>query len=165
MMWRRRKGSATGAIAAFRIASSVGVILFLLASCTTPAVVFEVPQGFARYQEEGRQGAISPEGVLLSAYKTENEPEQSLEFWAEAVELQLTEAGYLLLGEGSFSAPEVEGRFFEWVAPLGDEDWVYLTAFCVDGDAIGVVEAAGPYETYDRYRRRIRESLETVKIR
>lgn len=155
-MMRQRRGA---------IAAVTMGVLIVLGSCTTPAVVFEVPQGFARYQENGRQGAISPEGVLLSAYKTENEPEQSLEFWAEALELQLTEAGYLLLVDGEFSTPQVDGRYFEWMAPLGEEDWVYLTAFCVDGGSIGVIEAAGPYETYDRYRQRIRESLETVTIR
>lgn len=155
-MMRQRRGA---------IAAVTMGVLIVLGSCTTPAVVFEVPQGFARYQENGRQGAISPEGVLLSAYKTENEPEQSLEFWAEALELQLTEAGYLLLADGEFSTPQVDGRYFEWMAPLGEEDWVYLTAFCVDGGSIGVIEAAGPYETYDRYRQRIRESLETVTIR
>jgi hypothetical protein len=142
-----------------------GMILLVLGSCATPSVLFEVPEGFARYEEDGRQGAISPEGLLLSAYRTENEPPQNLEFWTEAMELHLADAGYLLLHKGEFETADLDGRYFEWVAPLGDEDWVYLTALCVDGDAIAVVEAAGPYEVYDRYRDGIRGSLRTVRVR
>jgi len=159
MMRLKRRVGAVSTVPA------VIVVLFALASCTTPAVVFDVPEGFARYVEDGRQAAISPEGVLVSAYRTENKPEQSISFWTEAVELQLTQAGYLLLAEGEFATPDGDGHFFEWMAPLGEEDWVYLTAFCVDGGSIGVVEAAGPYDIYNRYRERIRESLRTVTIR
>lgn len=154
-----------GRVRAVPTVLSVIVVMFGLASCNTPAVVFEVPEGFARYVEDGRQAAISPEGVLVSAYRTENEPEQTISFWTEAVELQLAQAGYLLLAEGEFTTPNGDGYFFEWMAPLGEEDWVYLTAFCVDGGSIGVVEAAGPYDTYNRYRERIRESLRTMTIR
>lgn len=150
-----------------RIRTRVLVIsaFVVLGSCTTPSVLFEVPSGFAKYEEEGRQGAISPEGVLVSAYRAENEPPQNLEFWAEAVELHLANAGYLLLHGGEFSTLDGEGRYFEWIAPLGEDDWIYLTAFCVADDAIAVVEAAGPYDVYSRYRDDIRQSLTTVTIR
>jgi hypothetical protein len=136
-----------------------------LTSCATPSVQFDTPEGFARYVEEGRQGAVSPEGVILSAYRTANEPQQDLAFWAEAVELHLADGGYLLLHTGEFETASLDGRYFEWVAPLGEDDWVYLTAFCVDDGAIAVVEAAGPYDVYGRYRDGIRESLQTVRIR
>jgi len=139
--------------------------LLVLGSCATSAVQFEAPEGFARYEAEGRQGAISPEGVVLSAYRTANEPQQDLAFWTEAVELHLEDAGYLLLHTGEFETTNLDGRYFEWVAPLGDDDWVYLTAFCVDDGAIAVVEAAGPYDVYERYREAIRASLRTVQIR
>lgn len=139
--------------------------LALFGACATPKVSFEVPDGFARYVEDGRQSAISPEGLLLTAYREDNEPPQTAEFWSEALERHLSNAGYRLLDDGVFSTTECDGRYFEWVAPLGEEEWVYLSAFCVDGAKIAVVEAAGPYEIYRRYRGEIRTGLETIAVR
>jgi hypothetical protein len=139
--------------------------VLILGSCATPPVVFDAPEGFASYVDEGRQGAISPEGVILSAYRTENEPVQDLAFWTEAVERHLVTSGYLLLYTGDFATSNLDGRYFEWLGPVGQDDWVYLTAFYVEGDAIVIVEAAGPYDIYGRYRDAIRESLQTIALR
>jgi hypothetical protein len=150
-----------------RTAWIVPVTLLSIAmfGCTTPDVLFEVPDGFARFDEERVQSAISPEGVRMSARTTENDPPQSLEFWSTAVERHMRQSGYYLLDDGEFSSGEIAGRYYEWLAPLGSDEWVYLTAFCVDGDAIAIVEAAGPYEYYDRYRDDIRSALGSVAIR
>ncbi len=137
--------------------------LFVLASCTT--VVAEVPTGFARYDDTQVVRGVSPEDAVFRVRDEANDPEKDLSFWAEALENHLSEGGYLPRDQGEFVSQAGDGRFFEWVAPAGDEDWVYITAIVVSGNRLLIAEAAAPVEEYDRRRESIRESLATIDKR
>jgi hypothetical protein len=52
----------------------------------------------------------------------------------------------------------------EWLAPVNQEDWIYLTAITVVGARIAVIESAGPAELYETYRDAIHASLATVSL-
>ena len=136
------------------------VALVVVASCTT--VVAEVPSGFARYDDTQAVRGVSPEDAVFRVRDAANDPEKDLSFWAVALENHLTEGGYLMRDQGEFVSQAGDGRFFEWVAPAGDEDWVYITAIVVAGDRLLVAEAAAPVDEYDRRREAIRESLATI---
>jgi hypothetical protein len=137
------------------------VLLAALGACATPPPVTP-PTGFAVYDESEIVRAVSPEGVRFRVHYEDHEPEQSLEFWREALRRHLDRSGYGLLAEAEFKAVSGDGVLFEWVAPVGTEDWVYLTAVVPAGDQLIVAEAAGPAELYRRRRDAIHESLESI---
>ena len=68
----------------------------------------------------------------------------------------------LFRSEEEFSSPAGDGRSFEWIAPVGEDDWVYLTAIVVADDEILIAEAAGPVEIYEARRSAITAALETI---
>lgn len=139
--------------------------LALLAGCATVRPVLVVPRGFAEYREESDWRAVSPEGVALRVRLVDNEPPQTLEFWAEALRTQLEGSGYARLGEETVETALGPAVLLEWAAPVGQEDWVYLTGIAVSGSRIAVVEAAGAYPTYRKHRAAILDSLQSLDIR
>lgn len=152
-------------VAILRAGAAVVLLLAALTGCVTPKGVFDTPEGFAPYRESDLYTIVTPEHVVARIRTTENEPEQSLEFWSEAMKRRLSLGGYALTGEGPFESPAGDGVYFEWVAPVGREDYGYLTAIAVAGETIIIVEAAGPYELYRTYRDRLTGSLSTLALR
>ena len=136
-------------------------LLAVLSACATPPPVTP-PSGFAVYDDREVVRAVSPEGVRFRVHYEDHEPAQSLEFWREALRRHLERSGYGLLEEEAFSAPAGDGALFEWVAPVGAEDWVYLTAVVPAEDQLIVAEAAGPAALYRERREAIRASLESI---
>ena len=94
----------------------------------------------------------------------ENKPVQDLEFWSTALERQMIDSGYLLLEKGQFTSGDLDGVYFEWLAPLNDEDWVYLTGISVADDVIVIAEAAGAYPLYRERRAALIDSLSTITV-
>lgn len=142
-------------------AAGATLLLAVLSACTTPPSVTP-PSGFAVYDDPRIVRAVSPEGVRFHVRYEAHEPVQSLSFWREALRRHLDRSGYGLLAEEEFSAVSGDGVLFEWVAPVGAEDWVYLTAVVPSGDKLIVAEAAGPATLYRERRGEIRESLESI---
>lgn len=136
-------------------------VLFLGAGCTTAPPVAP-PAGFAVYDDPAAMRAVSPDGVRYRVHYAENDPEQSLEFWREALSLHLERSGYGALGEQSISTPAGPGALFEWVAPVGPEEWIYLTAVVPAGQKLIIAEAAGPADLYRAHRDALVMSLETI---
>ncbi len=162
---RPRSGSARVRVRPVRAwllpVAGATLLLAVLSACATAPPVTP-PAGFAVYDEAEVVRAVSPEGVRFRVHYEDHEPEQSLEFWKEALRRHLDRSGYGLLSEAEFSSPAGDGVFFEWVAPVGAEDWVYLTAVVPAGDRLIVAEAAGAAELYRERREAIRESLESI---
>ena len=95
-----------------------------------------------------------------------NEPKQDLEFWSSALKNHLQREGYTPLGKPeSFQAGDREGVVFEWGAPLGGEDYIYLTAIVPADRTICIIEVAGKHSIYAKYKDSIEKSLETLTIR
>ena len=148
----------------FRAAAVAVILTSMMIGCVTPPITMDTPDGFAAFSDTDVVRAISPEGVLIRARTVPNDPAQSLEFWAEALERQLTESGYLLVEKSDFTIDADDGVLMEWLAPVSEDDWIYLTAISIVESQIAVVEAAGPTDHYDTYRTAIRKSLESLRI-
>lgn len=133
----------------------------LLAGCVTAPTV-ATPEGFASYPEADAPLAVSPEGVGFRVRTVANEPPQELAFWAEALSRHMVDSGYLPYARESFSSPAGTGVAFEWMAPVGADDWVYLTAIVVTDETILIAEAAGPASIYEQHREAVRAALETI---
>ncbi|TFH06167.1 MAG: hypothetical protein E4H09_00790 [Spirochaetales bacterium] len=73
-------------------------------------------------------------------------------------------SGYVLVGDDSFTSSAHEGHYYEWLAPVGEEDWIYLTAISVVEDQIVVAEAAGRFDLYEKRRRALVDALSTLAI-
>lgn len=146
-----------------RVVAVVGLAAILAVSCTTTPTV-DTPAGFAGFESAELPTAISAEGVGFRLRSVENEPAQTLDFWAHALERHLTESGYLPRERTPFRAPAGDGIAFEWIAPVGADDWAYLVAIVVTGTEILIAEAAGPVELYDRHRAALGEALETIDL-
>ena len=140
----------------------VAVLLGLGSCATVPSV--EVPAGFAAYRDTAPPKAVSPEGVGFRLRQVDNDPPQSLEFWGNALQRHLSDAGYLLVDQEGFVAPAGSGLSFEWAAPVGEEDWLYLVAIVVTADHILIAEAAGSVDRYRLHRESVREALTTMSV-
>lgn len=137
------------------------VLILALGGCVTAPQV-EPPGGFAVYEDAEVVRAVSPEGVRYLVRYAENDPQQDLTFWREALALHLERSGYVARAEETFVSAAGEGVLFEWVAPVGAEDWIYLTAVVPAGERLIVAEVAGPVEIYECYHTGIRRSLESI---
>jgi hypothetical protein len=140
-------------------------LLAVFTGCATVRPVLVAPAGFAEYRDEESYRAVSPEGVVLRVRLVDNEPTQSLEFWAEALGTQLQSSGYSRLRREALETRAGKAVLLEWAAPVGQEDWVYLTGLTLSGNRIAIVEAAGAYAHYQKHRAAILDSLRSLEVR
>lgn len=139
----------------------ISTAFMLLGGCLgVPSI--DPPAGFAQYEDDKAVTAISPEGVRYRARYARHEPEQDLDFWKEAMKVHFENSGYVLVSEDEFSSSGGEGVLFEWAAPVGQEDWIYLTAVSIHEEKIAIVEAAGPFQHFKTHRPEIMESLKSL---
>jgi hypothetical protein len=139
------------------------LLMMLLTGCATP--VLERPSGFAEYVGTRDYRAVSPEGVVVRVRLVKNDPVQGIEFWTEALKTQLQKSGYSLVRQEPVETRVGAAVLLEWAAPVGQEDWIYLTGIAVSGTRIAVAEAAGAFASYQKHRAAILESLRTLEIR
>ena len=127
----------------------------------------ELPLGLAELESgKGLFSAISPEGLTLRVRTVVNYPEKDIGFWAAALGNQLTGEGYYPAGEKQdFESPSWKGSYFEWGLPYSGKDFLYLTAICVKGKKILILEAAGEQSVYSRYRDTLIGSLESAALK
>lgn len=137
--------------------------LALMGACSRVGV--EKPEGFAEVKTWKSYYAVSPEGVLFRVRYVKNYPVKEINFWQEAVKIHLEREGYELIKEEEFDAGGKKGVFFEWGAPYGHENYVYMTAIAVFGKRISIAEAAGELSLYQKYKEALVSSLKTVKLR
>ncbi|MCK5737280.1 MAG: DUF4349 domain-containing protein, partial [Spirochaetaceae bacterium] len=81
-----------------------------------------LPEGFALIDKSPDFLAISPEGVRLRVRKVKNYPEQSIAFWSETLDKELSKRGYIPV-EASLPEDWGNDKAFEsklWVLPWGN---------------------------------------------
>jgi len=139
------------------------IILLSLISCKE--VVVKTPEGFADLKADDQYAAMSPEGMIYRVRIMKNTPQQSLEFWSEALTTHLEQEGYVRVSkDNEFQAGNVHGLFSEWTVPYRGDTYKYLTGVITTGKAIAVAEASGSHLVYAQYRTAVIESLETIQF-
>jgi len=141
------------------------ITLLCLASLSCARIRVEKPAGFAVVKGSHTYKAVSPEGAIYKVRYTANYPLQNLDFWGRALQKQMEGEGYHFVAKQDFTAGKVPGLLFEWAAPYGNEDYLYLTALLVYGKTIAIAEAAAEYNQYNTYRDSILKSLTTIQVR
>jgi hypothetical protein len=140
------------------------IVSFLAVSFSCSKIEVKKPAGFAELRKGSSYYAISPEGVLFRVRHVENYPEKNLDFWSKAVKKHLTEEGYQFIDQEGFSATKNPGVLFQWGAPYGRENYIYLTAIIVLGKDIAVAEVACEYSLFATYRDSLLASLKSVSL-
>jgi hypothetical protein len=139
------------------------ILSLVLVGCKQ--MVVEAPRGFAELETENQYAAMSPEGMIYRVRLVKNSPEQSLDFWTEALTTHLRQQGYVPdSADNGFDAGELRGLFSEWTVPYGSDTYKYLTGVLVSKQAIAVAEAAGSHLVYAKYREALLESLATIRF-
>jgi hypothetical protein len=131
-------------------------------SCSPVSV--NKPEGFAEKYTQSSYNAISPEGVLFRIREVKNYPEKEIGFWQKAVKAHLEKEGYKFVKEEEFTAGSTKGMLFEWGAPYGFENYIYMTGIAVFGRKIIIAEAAGEFSLYNQYRNALLTSLTSMKV-
>jgi hypothetical protein len=136
-------------------AASVVVTIIILAGGRDLTV-----PGFARLSENGDERVyVTPEGFYFRVHREDNYPVKDLRFWRDALAAKMDKSGYTRLFEDRLSAGRRAGCYFEWGAPYGNEDYVYVTALLLEGDTLLVGEAAGEISLFSPYRPAIMEAM------
>jgi hypothetical protein len=79
----------------------------------------------------------------------------------------MLDAGYIFLREApitAVAANDQPGYLLELTAPLGEEDYTYLTAVFVRGKKIVIAEAAGEVTDLDSRRDAILAAIQGLKL-
>jgi len=142
-----------------------GVILYLILITACSMVDVEKPEGFAEARSGGMYHAVSPEGVRYRVRYVKNYPVKEIDFWQKALKIHLEKEGYDLVSEQVYQTGDKKGVFFEWGAPYGHENYIYMTAIAVFGKKIAIAEAAGEYSLFHKYKEAIISSLQTIRLR
>ncbi|MGL1887840.1 MAG: hypothetical protein OCD76_15095 [Reichenbachiella sp.] len=137
----------------------------LLIGCTSFKA--KAPKNFAEYDMPWYKTtfkAISPEGLLYSAYSVDNSPYADIEFWAEAMTNRMKNAGYLIVKEDSIMVHNHKGTLLEMATPVGIKDYTYIVAIVPYNDEILIVESAGEINTLQKSRENIIEAIQGIEL-
>ena len=148
-------------------ASFISVALLLAVQCRS----FEAtaPQGFAVYESRSlfsnEYKAITGDGVRYRVRTVKNEPEGDAALWKQTLVKGLEKKGFRILNSSSLQTEQ--GRSMQVVnsqLSAGGEDYLYLTAFIIDGKRIILVEAGGLKELMSVHEKGLQNSLRAIKV-
>ncbi|MFW6245411.1 MAG: hypothetical protein ACOC36_05945, partial [Fibrobacterota bacterium] len=107
--------------------------------------------------------AVSPEGVVYRIRHEKNKPYAEFSFWCEAFEKRMVDTGY------RFSSDTVDNEsqraVYEFAAPVGHMDYVYLVGLIPIKKEIVLIEAAGDAVQFQQYRDAVFKAINQVKPR
>ncbi len=142
---------------------TLSIIVLSVVSCKPPYTM-ETPQSFKKYEKSRDFKMITADGVMLKARQTDNYPKGSLQFWTDAMEKHLIERGYLKKTKECFKTKNrQDGCTVTFVLPYGTEDWTFSQTIFVVNDVIVIVEAAGPFDRYQKVEAEISAALRTFE--
>ena len=76
----------------------------------------------------------------------------------------MLDAGYKFLSESDATINQHPAYFLELTAPVGNTDYIYLTAiYLEDDDRIAIVESAGGVVEFNKRRASILEAMESME--
>ena len=139
-------------------------LVFLSVACG-PTYKMESPDGLVKYEKgHGKFAWTTADGVRVKARDVKNEPKAELPFWTDATQRHLTARGYTKKAERCFTTVRgTKGCTLEWLAPRGNEDWVYAVSIFVVDERVTLVEAAGPFARYVAIEAKLAKALETFE--
>ncbi len=143
-------------------AAMLGIAMALGTACG-PTYRMDAPDDFVKYaKDHGKFAWTTADGVRVKARDVKNEPKAELPFWTDAAQRHLTARGYTKKSERCFTTRQgAPGCTLEWLAPRGNEDWVFAVTIFVTGDRVTLVEAVGPFARYVAVEAKLAKALQT----
>ena len=123
------------------------------------------PAGFAVWRKQGRWQAVSPDGVSLRirSAKIPSKNRASVDFWSEALETRMLEAGYTLDAEQTLTTDGGhEVHVLELSGANGPVDQAFVVAIAVHGSRVIIAEATGEVTVFSEHREAILDSLQSL---
>ena len=152
-----------------RLVLSAFVAVTLLA-CGRPFKVSTAP-GFVPLDDQHGYGyeyrSTTPEGVVVAIRVIEDEERGDLDFWAQALTLQLRDvSGYALLATKDVTSRDgTKGKRLELGHDEDGKPYTYwVSVFSAQG-RLFIVEAGGAKEAFDRSKPSVEWMLATVKVK
>ena len=120
------------------------------------------PKGFARMDGQYDFRATSPKGVVVAARSHSNDPQASLGFWAEAVDLKLEGKGYKRIADKDVkNASGVPGKLLQYDVGGGYRYWVAVFA---SDHRVVVTEATGYKDDVEPIAPELERSMASVQV-
>jgi len=145
----------------------VHITLFLFAAtviaCKAPYTM-DTPKSFRKFEDTRDFKMITANGVMLKARQVKNYPRGDLDFWTDAMTRHLLERGYLMKSKNCFTTKAgKKACTLDFALPYGTEDWALSETVFVVGDAIILVEVAGPFERYAKVEGELADAIKTFE--
>ncbi|MBX3230278.1 MAG: serine/threonine protein kinase [Labilithrix sp.] len=144
--------------------------LLALTACGRPFKVSTAP-GFVPLDEQHAYGyeyrATTPEGVVVAVRVIDDEERGDLDFWAQALTLQLRDVnGYALLATKDVSSRDgTKGKRLELGHDEDGKPYIYWVSVFPAQGRLFVVEAGGARDAFERSRQSVEWMLASVKVK
>lgn len=150
--------------------AALAAAIFMLVGCGRPFKVSTAP-GFVPLDEQRPYGyeyrSTTPEGVVVAVRVIENEERGDLDFWAQALTLQLRDvSGYALLATKDVAARDgTKGKRLELGHDEDNKPYTYwVSVFSAQG-RLFIVEAGGAKEAFERSKASVEWMMASVKVK
>lgn len=125
--------------------------------------------GLTEFDEPGGEydyRATTADVVVVGVREIDNDPEGTLDFWAQAVRNRVRDlGGYELVRELDVRAASGErGKQLQFAREQEGRPYVYWVTLFVTDDTIYLIEAGGGREAWQRDEPRVRQALSGFRI-
>ena len=137
----------------------------LIAGC---APALELPAGFVELgpDQSGRYDfkAVSADGVVIALRRIDNSKNATVEFWAKAIENELTWRGHSLVENVPVTSEEgTPGQLMTFTGQREGQEFTYILGVFVKGGRILLTEAGGKADAFGKRQAEIGKSLLSVR--
>lgn len=131
-----------------------------------PIVNFQLPESYVLFRRGNNSAAISADGVSLLIQRQENYEGGNLDFWSGLIRKQLVAHRCIAINEESDLqlATKVPAKLFAGVKAVAGEDVGYTVAVAVNRSFVYVFEAWGPAAVLSKDKRKIEESVKSLRV-
>ena len=137
----------------------------LIAGC---APALELPASFVELgpDQSGRYyfKAVSADGVVIALRRIDNSKNATVEFWAKALENELTWSGHSLVENVPVTSEGgTAGRLMTFSGQREGQEFTYILGVFVKGGSILLTEAGGKADAFGKHKAEIGKSLLSVR--
>jgi hypothetical protein len=127
----------------------------------------ETPDGFAELEsnDDYRYRATTAEGVVLAVRREDNDPKGGLDFWASAVENELSTRGYeKITAKDIQSKNGIPGKQLRYKVSKNGRPNVLWVAVFVTGSRVVVLETGGDEAHFSHVESKVSQALTEFEV-
>lgn len=167
-MFARIRVALARSSGAFALMGVVALSTLATTGCGRPFDVKTAP-GFVALEGQTayEYRATTPEGVVVGVRVIDDEKRSDLDFWSQAMTLQLRDTvGYALLEKGDVASIDgTKGRLLKFGRDEGGKPYTYWVTIYAAQDRLFVVEAGGAEAAFERAKPNVEWMLKSVRVK